>query len=644
MNRNGPVSNRSASSIKIPAWELLTIMINQIPQEALVLDELRSRAVLANQAFLDMAGISASDLTMKALVDVYPGLEWVQTINSGKMIELRRGPKKIIRLVQTLPVDKENEFRLILLSPPEDEESQKLSAEKSQNYLKLLQLAEAETVEECYQIGLEVLKSFTGAKMLAVYRAEGDFPRFSRVASTSWEGEFPQSIAAVQSLMQDGTQLWCCGNRTTNELQRFAMRSGCNYMAIKLVGQPGAGLGLLVAADDAAETPERIKDSIEVVGTSLGHALQSILLESHLRQQVAETNHKLLFRQYMYENSPEGIFLLDENLNILECNTASEWMLGYSSAEVWNKSIESVLIGPDPLLVALEDARKGIPTHNSGVLHLNRRDGDTLSAQLQILPIMYDSILEGVVVFVQDVSENEQIRARTQQLENRALIGEFTAIFAHEVGNPINNIYAALQNMAVMMPEDDPQAQRVQQCLSECNRLKSLMTSVLDFARPLEPHFESVDVGMLVNRMMDRWRPKMTNGNITPRVQIAEDVPHIQADPRLLDQVFTNLISNAISAMAENEQGTLAIRVKLDKDVTNLSQVEISITDDGPGIPEEILAHIFEPFVSKRKGGTGLGLAIVKRIITSHHGTISAQSFTPGTIFSIKIPITPNGG
>ena len=257
---------------------------------------------------------------------------------------------------------------------------------------------------------------------------------------------------------------------------------------------------------------------------------------------------------------------------------------------------------------------------------------------------MVGEILEGAVVFVQDVSENEQIRARTQQLENRALIGEFTAIFAHEVGNPINNIYAALQNMAVLMPEDDPQMQRVQQCLSECNRLKSLMTSVLDFARPLEPHFDTVDVGGLVSRMVERWRPKMANGNITPRLQINEDVPHIKADPRLLDQVFTNLISNAISAMSENEQGTLAIRVRLDTDVPNLSQVEISITDDGPGIPEELLAHIFEPFVSKRKGGTGLGLAIVKRIITSHHGTITAQSFTPGTIFTIQIPISPNGG
>jgi PAS domain S-box-containing protein len=644
MNRSGPFSNRSKPAVKFPAWEMLSIMINQLPQEALVLDTRRGRALLANQAFLDIAGVSASELGAKPLVDLLPGLEWVTTASPGQKIELGFGKDKIQRIVYTQAVDKDCEFFLVLLNSPIVDKNQQTGTANSQIFLKLIQLSESITVEECYEIAMEVMSLITGGKMLAVYRAEGDFPRFSRVASSSWEGEFPQSIAAVQSLLQEGTTLWVAGNRTTNELQRFALRSACKYLAVRLVGQPGAGLGLLVVGDDATEPVETLSNSIEIVGTSLGNALQSILLVNHLRQQMENTSHKLLFRQYMYENSLEGVFFLDRDLNILECNPASEWMFGYSSAEVFNKPIESVLIGTDLLLAALEAARNGTPTHNSGVIHLNRRDGDTLSAQLQILPIMGGEILEGAVVFVQDVSENEQIRARTQQLENRALIGEFTAIFAHEVGNPINNIYAALQNMAVLMPEDDPQMQRVQQCLSECNRLKSLMTSVLDFARPLEPHFDTVDVGGLVSRMVERWRPKMANGNITPRLQINDDVPQIKADPRLLDQVFTNLISNAISAMSENDQGTLAIRVRLDMDVPNLSQVEISITDDGPGIPEELLAHIFEPFVSKRKGGTGLGLAIVKRIITSHHGTITAQSFTPGTIFTIRIPITPNGG
>ena len=361
MNRSGPFSSRSKPAVKFPAWEMLSIMINQLPQEALVLDTCRGRALMANQAFLDIAGVSASELGAKPLVDLLPGLEWVATANPGQTIELGFGDDKIRRTVFSLTVDKDCEFHLVLLNTPNVEENEQTGTVNSQIYLKLIQLSAASTVDECYQIAMEVMSLITGGKMLAVYRADGDFPRFSRVASSAWEGEFPQSIAAVQNLLQEGTTLWVAGNRTTNELQRFALRSACKYLAVRLVGQPGAGLGLLVVGDDKTEPVETLRNSIEIVGTSLGNALQSILLVNHLRQQLENTSNKLLFRQYMYENSLEGVFFLDRDLNILECNPASEWMFGYSSAEVFNKPIESVLIGTDLLLVALEAARKWNP-------------------------------------------------------------------------------------------------------------------------------------------------------------------------------------------------------------------------------------------------------------------------------------------
>ena len=643
MNRSGPISSRSATPVKFPAWEMLTVMINQLPQEALVLDAQRNRALLANQLFLDLSGVKNSDLTGKALVDILPGLEWTVTASAGQVIELLQGQKKILRKVRSVAVDDEKNFLLILLEPVPEKGALDCLEEQLGYFAEITHLSDASSIDECYHRSLHALKGLTGASMLAIYRAEGDFPRFTRVAEMEGGSEFPQNISAVQSLLVEQTSLWKAGHRTTNELQRFGLRNTLKYIAIKLIGQPGAGMGLLAIGDTELDPPASLVDLMDLGASALGQALQHFILISRLRQQAEENAHILLFHQSVYENSPEGVFLLDPDLNILECNPASEWMLGYSSQEVAGKPVESVLIGSDLLLAALDEARKGTPTHNTGVLHLNRRDGETLIAKLELLPVQHEDNLEGILVFIQDVSENEQTRARTQQLENRALMGEFTAIFTHEVGNPLNNIFAALQNMAELMPEDDINAQRVQTCLGECNRLKALMSSVLDFSRPLEPNFETVDVRILVRRMVERWRPKLANANIEPVLKMAEDVPLIKADPRLLDQVLTNLISNAVSIMAENGQGVLALRVRLDDEVPNLSQVEITITDNGPGIPEELLAHIFEPFVSKRKGGTGLGLAIVKRIITSHHGSITAQSFTPGTIFTIKIPISANG-
>lgn len=644
MNRSGPISNRSTTSVKFPAWEMMSLLINQVPGEAFILDSRRGRILLANQGFYKLSGISGMEIGSKSLVDILSGLEWISPTIHDQIIELSQGETHFYRKVKMYSVEMDNEFHLVLLEPDLTLESEKKIDGLIKGYSKLVKLMGGDNLDESFQIALDALQHLTGAGLVAIYRAEGDFPRFSLVKSLPMETNFPNQVAAVQNLMQGGLRLWMAGNRTNNELQRFAVRIGCRYLAIHQIGEAGKGLGLLVVADCENEPSVTLDDSMGLVSTALGYSLQSQMLLSSLKKKISQTENQLLFRQNMFQNAPEGVFFLDQNLNILECNPACEWLLGYSSAEVYQKPIDNILIGSDSLLANFESARKGIATHNSGVLHLNRRSGDSLSAQVQILPILEGEDVEGVLVFINDVSENEQIRARTQQLESRALIGEFTAIFAHEVGNPINNIYAALQNMEVLMPDNDPNAQRVQSCLAECNRLKSLMTSVLDFSRPLEPQLDMVDIVMLLRRLMERWRPKMANLNIEPLLQVIGEIPLVKADPRLLDQVFTNLISNAISIMSENEKGVLAIRIQMDTEVPNLSQVEISVTDDGPGIPEELLSHIFEPFVSKRKGGTGLGLAIVKRIITSHHGTITAQSFTPGTIFTIKIPITPNGG
>jgi signal transduction histidine kinase len=124
---------------------------------------------------------------------------------------------------------------------------------------------------------------------------------------------------------------------------------------------------------------------------------------------------------------------------------------------------------------------------------------------------------------------------------------------------------------------------------------------------------------------------------VTPTVHIDADIPKILGDPRSLDQVFTNLISNAVDAMTETGD-TLAVRAVINQEFSGHPHVDISISDNGPGIPEDIKDRIFEPFVSTRQKGTGLGLAITKQIITAHKGSISVNSFPGGTVFTVRLP------
>jgi signal transduction histidine kinase len=163
------------------------------------------------------------------------------------------------------------------------------------------------------------------------------------------------------------------------------------------------------------------------------------------------------------------------------------------------------------------------------------------------------------------------------------------------------------------------------------------MEALKNFAKPYEPMQEKVDLGELLQRIIDSWRPKISRVGISQVVQIPEDFPKVKGDWRALEQVFTNLISNAIDAMSASG-GTLSVRAETSALITNLPQVVVSVSDNGPGIPEEIRGRIFEPFVSTKATGTGLGLPITKRIVTAHRGNIQLTSFPGGTVFHVYLP------
>jgi len=111
----------------------------------------------------------------------------------------------------------------------------------------------------------------------------------------------------------------------------------------------------------------------------------------------------------------------------------------------------------------------------------------------------------------------------------------------------------------------------------------------------------------------------------------------VRADARALEQVFVNLVSNAVQAM-EKTGGTLNVRVINGAAHLVPPQYEVIVADSGPGIPDDIKEHIFEPFVTTNASGTGLGLAITKRIVTAHKGTINLESYPGGTMFHVFLP------
>jgi signal transduction histidine kinase len=172
---------------------------------------------------------------------------------------------------------------------------------------------------------------------------------------------------------------------------------------------------------------------------------------------------------------------------------------------------------------------------------------------------------------------------------------------------------------------------------NDCARINHLMESVLSYSRSVNSIMKPVNIAELIQRILNRWHPRLARVNVKNYFHVAQDTPHIMGDARSLEQVFTNLISNAVEAMSENG-GTLAIRIAASDTITNRPQVEITVSDSGIGIPDEIRERLFEPFVSSKSRGNGLGLAITKRIVTAHQGSIQVNSFPGGTIFHVYLP------
>jgi len=312
-------------------------------------------------------------------------------------------------------------------------------------------------------------------------------------------------------------------------------------------------------------------------------------------------------------------------------------IFGYTSAEVIGVPVDNVIIGLDNLPAGLRMALEGVASPDLGNARLHRRSGQVFPAHLQLLPVKVGRELINIVVLVRDMSEHEEIRARTQQLEQRALLGEITAIFAHEVRNPVNNISTGLQLMEMQLPADDPGRDLVERLQTDCGRLTHLMESVLAFAKPMEYKIVPTNLKQTLAVLLERWRPRMARANVELIFKVEENIPPVLADARALEQVFTNLVSNAINAMRQ-EGGALAVRVEKADETAGPPQLRVSVSDTGPGIPAELREKIFQPFFTTSAQGTGLGLAITQRIILAHKGSIQVESFPGGTIFKVFLP------
>ncbi len=533
--------------------------------------------------------------------------------------------------VQVKIIDEAGQW-LVMFIDPQDEPKRNLMFRIERVFQTLLEMnqVEEEPLRKTLERAAVLILSLMEVAVVGIYRVDDKNGGVWKAAEAGETGILPDAIQANEVMRLSSTFIWRPGRRVQTELHRAARINAISFLA----STPIIPNGLLVIADHNQDPPENLVLVLETLARQVGVVLAHHLQLADLRRLALENRRDLSIWRSASENAQEGILLLSPDLTVSGMNPAAEWMLGYADWEVKGEPVENILIGPERLGSALETACQGIPTHNMGSVSLHRRNGQSFPAHMEVVPAQREGETLAILIFFNDVSEHVEIRNRTQQLEQRAVLGEVTAVFAHEVRNPINNISTGLQLLSVKLPEDDPNQENINRLLVDCQRLNHLMESVLSFSRHAEHKFESVELEPLLRRLLDRWRPRMAKVNVTPFFHCDERTPAVMGDPKSLDQVFTNLISNAVEAMGSTG-GTLAVRVVPIEVAQGRPQVEVTVSDNGPGIPDEVKERIFEPFVTTKVQGTGLGLAIIKRIVTAHRGSISVNTFPGGTVFHV---------
>jgi len=232
----------------------------------------------------------------------------------------------------------------------------------------------------------------------------------------------------------------------------------------------------------------------------------------------------------------------------------------------------------------------------------------------------------------------EEAQEEARRSERLAALGQFTAGLAHEIRNPLAVIRGSAETLMRRLQSADPLTTEVAGYItSEVNRLNSVVTRFLNFARPLKLEKRPTQIPPLLDRALKVALERWPEAKVEVTRQYAEDLPEMTVDPDLCEQAFVNLVLNAYEAMSETG-GRLTVRAEA-ANSDGRRGVQAGFEDTGPGFPPELREQIFNPFFTTKKEGVGLGLSLVSKIVDDHRGWIRVSSEPgKGACFRVFLP------
>ena len=323
----------------------------------------------------------------------------------------------------------------------------------------------------------------------------------------------------------------------------------------------------------------------------------------HLREQYALLADEASFFDTLFRTIAQGIVVLDRGGNVALSNPAARDILGMDPAEA-AKSL-------------------AIPLGASSKREIEISYPDAKSVEMQTIP------MEGAtLVLLRDVTAE---KARTEEdlaAGATKAVRELASGVAHEIGNPLNAISMNLQ----LLEREHRGDETVAECRRQVARLDGILKGFLQALRPSRPNLMPGSVAEPLRNCLEALKPELEDRRIAVTLDIPRALPSVAIDKAQMEQVFFNILKNALEAMKNG--GTIEIALASDD-----NEVKVDVRDSGGGMTPEQVSHLFEPYRTSKSHGNGLGLMISARIVRDHGGTIGATSAPgEGTTFAIRLP------
>ncbi|MEJ2661466.1 MAG: ATP-binding protein [Desulfobacteraceae bacterium] len=256
------------------------------------------------------------------------------------------------------------------------------------------------------------------------------------------------------------------------------------------------------------------------------------------------------------------------------------------------------------------------------------------------------ALSQSINLLIQDVDqahhELEKSRENLLQAEKMALVGKLAAGMAHSIRNPFTSVKMRLFSLSRTLELNATQEEDFAVISQEIRHIDTIVQNFLEFSRPPKLMMQPVSPSSVVDNALQLLSHRLKSYGVEVRVTRPAPLPEVMGDPEQLKEVLVNLIINACEEMKEG--GTIMIEERLFGQRPHQFTV-LSLSDSGPGIPEELREKVFQPFFTTKDEGTGLGLSIASRIINEHGGRLSIESgSTGGAEFVITLPVNPEAG